>query len=256
MRPGKITTVMPAFNEGGRLETFLKDWATEGLRHPSPIATAIIVDDGSEPQEEKAQWAATELANEMLAWRDSPHRIKYVRAPWNQGKGAAIRRGWGEADPDSDWLSFIDSDGAVPATEYWRLATALASTPADVLCGSRQRIEGRSVSRSVFRLIQGRTFAAGVERLFHLGLYDTQCGIKFFRASRLRPRLANLREDRWLLDIEVLSWLKADGARLMEVPIDCHERGGSSLSGLDPFKMAIRLVQLRSRLRREIPRIS
>jgi hypothetical protein len=101
----------------------------------------------------------------------------------------------------------------------------------------------------LFRHLQGRTFATVVDEMFHLGLYDTQCGMKFFRASRLRPLLSDLRENQWLLDIEVLSRLKADSAHCVEVPIDCHERGGSSLAGLDPFKMLIGLVRLRRRLR-------
>ena len=139
-----------------------------------------------------------------------------------------------------------------PPARYWRLAAQLADAPADVLCGSRIKMAGRLVERSLFRHIQGRTFATAVEELFHLGFYDTQCGCKFFRASTLRPILSKLREDRWLLDVEVLSCLRAAQARFVEAPIDCHERGGSSLVfGIDPLKMAVQLARLRGRLRRE-----
>ncbi len=109
---------------------------------------------------------------------------------------------------------------------------------------------GRSVSRSFFRHAQGRTFAACVESLFRLGFYDTQCGMKFFRASAVRPVLARLQEDRWLLDIEVLALLTRAGASAVEVPIDCHERGGSALVfGIDPIRMIVRLLKLHRRLR-------
>ena len=97
--------------------------------------------------------------------------------------------------------------------------------------------------------MQGRAFATVVAEMFRLGLYDTQCGMKFFRASRLRPVLTELTEDRWLLDIEVLTLLHASSARCLEVPIDCQERGGSAIVGLDPFRMLIGLVRLRRRLR-------
>ena len=139
-----------------------------------------------------------------------------------------------------------------PRARYWRLATQLAEISADALCGSRVKMAGRSVERSLFRHLQGRTFATGVEELFHLGFYDTQCGCKFFRGSALRPILPRLREDRWLLDVEVLTHLRAGRATFVEAPIDCHERGGSSLVfGIDPIRMAIQLVKLRARLRRE-----
>ena len=214
-----ITTVMPAYNEGDRLFAFLNDWASTGIHHESLQATALVVDDGSEAEEAARQREAVDAAADLLRTAGSSHRVTYIRADRNKGKGAAIRWGWSQADATATWLSFIDSDGAVPAAEYWRIASMLAATPADALCGSRVNMAGRSVSRSLFRLLQGRTFATVVDKMFQLGLYDTQCGMKFFRASRLRPLLDDLRENQWLLDIEMLSLLKADSARCVEVPI-------------------------------------
>ena len=252
MSVARVTTVMPTFNEGGRLGAFLEDWAAAACAHASPIVTAVIVDDGSNPQEEASQRAAVNTAAARLQAAGAPHRMVYLRTERNQGKGASIRWGWSHgADPASTWWSFIDADGAVPAREYWRVASTLPSATADALCGSRVNMAGRSVSRSLFRHLQGRTFATFIEWLFHLGLYDTQCGFKFFRGAALRPILPKLHEERWLLDVEVLANLKAAGRTLQEVPIDCHERGGSSLVfGLDPLKMGVRLIGLRRSLRR------
>jgi glycosyltransferase involved in cell wall biosynthesis len=245
-----LTTVMPAYNEGDRLTGFLGDWAKEACRHRNPIATAVVVDDGSGPEEEARQRAAMNAAVAVLRAANAPHRIIYLRATRNQGKGASIRWGWSQSESPADWMSFIDSDGAVPAREYWRVAATLPSIAADVVCGSRILMAGRSVKRSLFRHLQGRTFATAVESLFHLGFYDTQCGMKFFRASLVKPLLPALQEDRWLLDIELLALLARHDARFLEVPIDCHERGGSSLVfGLDPIRMAFRLVRLHRRLR-------
>lgn len=246
-----ITTVIPAYNEGDRLFNFLQDWVATATTGAGLRASAIVVDDGSREKEAGRQREAVSAAAQTLLQSGSPHGITYVRADRNRGKGAAIRLGWSRAGDETMWLGFIDADGAVPAREYWRIASTLPTAAADALCGSRVNMAGRSVSRSLFRHLQGRTFATFIEQLFHLGLYDTQCGFKFFRASALRPLLPALHEDRWLLDVEVLANLKAGGATLQEVPIDCHERGGSSLVfGLDPLKMGIRLLGLRRRLRR------
>ena len=150
-------------------------------------------------------------------------------------------------------VGFVDADGAVPASEFWRLADVLAHDAGtfDVLCGSRVKMAGRSVERSLFRHLQGRTFATIVEEMFQLGFYDTQCGMKFFRGSMVADILDALAENRWLLDIEVLSLLKARGARCVEAPIDCHERGGSALVfGIDPLRMVAGLWRLKRRLAR------
>jgi hypothetical protein len=76
--------------------------------------------------------------------------------------------------------------------------------------------------------------------------------MKAFRGSMLRPLLASLREERWLLDVELLVLMHSVGARSVECPIDCYMRGGSSLVfGLDPLRMAVQLIKLRSRLRHQ-----
>ena len=255
MSVARVTTVMPTFNEGGRLGAFLDDWVTNACAHGAPIVTAVIVDDGSNPQEEARQRAAVNAATARLQAAGAPHRMAYLRTERNQGKGASIRWGWSHgADPASTWWSFVDADGAVPAVEFWRVASMLCSTPADIVCGSRVLMAGRSVSRSFFRHAQGRTFATFVESLFHLGFYDTQCGMKFFRASTVQTVLPKLQEDRWLLDIEILALLTRAGASAVEVPIDCHERGGSSLVfGIDPVRMVVRLARLHRRLRESRP---
>jgi len=250
MAPVPIVTVIPAYNEGDRLRSFLQDWAASAGTHCTVRATAIVVDDGSRTQEAAAQRDAVTAASNLLRQCDSPHRILYVAADRNRGKGAAIRLGWSHADEAAMWLGFIDADGAVPAREYWRVCAELPDAISDAICGSRVNMAGRSVSRSAFRHLQGRTFATVIEELFHLGLYDTQCGFKFFRAASLRPVLASLHEERWLLDVEVLAMLKARGGRFTEMPIDCHERGGSSLVfGVDALRMMVRLLRLRHRLK-------
>ena len=250
MDPVTLTTVIPTYNEGDELLGFLESWASTGLSHTCVVAKAIVIDDGSRPDDAAVQQRAVGIAMDLLRAGGSAHCVEYRRTDRNAGKGAAIRLGWRDADAQSAWLSFIDADGAVPAREYWRLAGQLPTAKADVVCGSRMQVEGRSVTRSQFRRLQGRVFATLVDQLLHLGMYDTQCGIKFFRGDRLRPLLPSLQEDRWLLDVELLTLLKDAGASCTEIPIDCHERGGSSLIvGLDPLKMIVRLVQLRRRLR-------
>jgi hypothetical protein len=140
----------------------------------------------------------------------------------------------------------------VSAREAWRLVRMLpALSDVDVLAGTRILMAGRSIRRSLHRHLQGRVFATLVERAFGLGFYDTQCGLKLVRASRLRPLLPRLTEDRWLLDLEVLVLLARAGARMREVPIDWADPGGSKVTpGLDALRMAMGLWRMRRRLDR------
>ena len=75
--------------------------------------------------------------------------------------------------------------------------------------------------------------------------------MKLIRGALLRPLLDVLREERWLLDIELLVLLKRQGARALEVPIDWEDFGGSKvIPGLDGLRMFWGLLQLRRRLER------
>jgi glycosyltransferase involved in cell wall biosynthesis len=190
-----IVTVIPAYNEGDRLAAFLGDWAAVGLSHPDLDVTAIVVDDGSTPEMAAAHQAAVERVAREFAEKRAAQRIDFVRAERNRGKGAAIRLGWNHAPADASWLTFIDADGAIPAREYWRVASLLPAAEADVVCACRIKMAGRTIDRTLFRHFQGRVFATFAEELFHLGYYDTQTGMKAFRASMLRPILPRCRRN-------------------------------------------------------------
>ena len=247
-----VTLVIPAYRESRRLPALLEALAEASTAADAPVLELLVVDDGSGAEECERERAAVETAAAALAAR-GPHRARFVAAPVNRGKGAAIRLGWEQAHPASAWLGFLDADGAVSAREAWRLVRMLPRVEGelDVLAGTRMLMAGRSIRRSPQRHLQGRVFATLVERLFRLGFYDTQCGVKLFRASLLRPLLPRLREERWLLDVELLALLQREGARMREEPIDWADPGGSKVvPGLDALRMAAGLRRIRRRLER------
>ena len=246
-----VTLVIPAFRESRRLPALLDALVEESTAAESPALELVVVDDGSGAEECQRERAAVETAAAALAAQQGPHQARFVAAPANRGKGAAIRLGWEQAHPASAWLGFLDADGAVSAREAWRLVRMLPRLEGelDVLAGTRMLMAGRSIRRSLHRHLQGRVFATLVERLFHLGFYDTQCGVKLVRAALLRPLLPRLREERWLLDVEVLALLQRDGARMREEPIDWADPGGSKMvPGLDALRMGAGLPRIRRRL--------
>jgi dolichyl-phosphate beta-glucosyltransferase len=243
-----VSCVIPAFNEAPRLPRLTKDLVRTGCEHPSPAVEFVISDDGSRPAEASAEKAAVDEAQRAFAEVGSPHRMRFVASPRNRGKGAAVRLGWQSASAEAEWLAFLDADGAVSAVEFFRLAGTLERTAADVLAASRVMMAGKAIQRSPLRHYQGRVFATLVELVLGIGFYDSQCGLKFFRSALLRPILPKLREDRWLIDPEVLFLMKRAGARFVEEPIDWSDPGGSKITpGLDATKMLLGLRRIRRR---------
>jgi glycosyltransferase involved in cell wall biosynthesis len=247
-----VSVVIPAYNEGARLPAFVEQLTRSCLATVSPVLELIVSDDGSAPEHQEKVRASVETARARLEEADTPHRFRFLAAGRNTGKGSAIRRGWRESDPQAGWLAFLDADGSVSAEEFLRLAAlAVTSRDVDVVMGSRIRMAGRHVERSLFRHLQGRVFATLTDLHFHLGYYDTQCGAKLFRASLLRPLLERLREDQWLLDVELLVLLREQGARPLEVPIDWADAGDSKVRwGVDAIRMYWGLRKMHRRLMR------
>ncbi|HUK65375.1 MAG TPA: glycosyltransferase [Anaeromyxobacteraceae bacterium] len=248
MPRSRASVVIPAYNERARLPPFLEELVRLGPDRTGPAVEFLVVDDGSATDHLAAHRASVGEASARLARSGSDHRVRLLEASANRGKGGAIRLGFAQADPEASLLGFLDADGAVPAREFWRLLS-LFEEGVDVLSGSRILMAGRAIHRSTFRHVQGRVFATLAEFLLGLGFYDTQCGVKLFRASLLRSCLGLLREEGWLLDVEILAFLKARGAHLREEPIDWSDPGGSKVRfGIDPLRMLVGLRRIRARV--------
>ncbi|OJT21895.1 hypothetical protein BO221_24375 [Archangium sp. Cb G35] len=245
-----LSVALPAFNEGTRLPRLLKDLVAVGQEIQGPAVEFIISDDGSREEDARSYAEFVSEGQARFTEVGVSHRMRCLRAPRNEGKGAAIRRAWAHAAPDTQWFAFLDSDGAISGREFWRLAGMLSpEAPFDVLAASRVKMAGHEVERKLFRHLQGRVFATLTEQLFKLGFYDTQCGLKFARAPLVRAVQERLVENRWLLDVELLVLLQRQGARMREEPIDWAEPGGSKVRfGIDPLLMFEGLVRMRARL--------
>lgn len=250
-----ISVAVPVYNEGERLAGLLRDLGERlaAADQALPSIELIVVDDGSRADMAAQQAAAVRELAGTLGGSTPGHRASYLPLERNQGKAAAIRAGWAHSSPNAQWLGFLDADGAVPAREFLRLCGSLGSGQFDALAGSRIRMAGHQIHRTAFRHLQGRVFATFVEFTFGLGLYDPQCGVKFFRAAMIRPFLERMHENTWLLDVEALSIVKRQGGHLKEEPIDWSDPGGSKVTfGIDPARMLLGLFELRRRLDREL----
>jgi glycosyltransferase involved in cell wall biosynthesis len=247
----ELSVMIPAYNEADRLPRFLDQLVQHAPATGTPVVELLVVDDGSAPEHAEAMRLAVDRAAADLAARPGGHRLALLTLPHNGGKGGAIRAGWAACASEAPWLGFLDADGAISAREFWRLAHMLGevAAEADVLAGSRIPLAGRDVARAPSRRMLGRTFRSVVEQFFRVGFYDTQCGVKFFRADLLRPLLPGLREERWLLDVELLAALKQHGARFHEEPINWADPGGSKVKFWpDSVQVLLGLWKLRQRM--------
>ena len=78
----------------------------------------------------------------------------------------------------------IDADLAAPLGTFLDFLEFFEKRPdIDIVFGSRVRLLGRTIERNFIRHILGRLFATIVSLVTHVPVYDTQCGVKLFRAK-------------------------------------------------------------------------
>ncbi len=231
--------VIPAYCESRRLPSYLKELVAELLHSPVEV-TIRVVDDGSSQSEKEALRLLIAECSKCYP------RLEVCFQEPNQGKGAAIRRGW-KASPGFDWLGFLDADGSVPVSEVLRLLSILNEESPNLI-GSRILLMGKTIQRRASRHLMGRLYMAIVSLLFPIQIYDSQCGYKLIRSRDYFAMESELRENGFCFDVELLLFLYQRGILVREVPISWNHIPGSKVRlWWDPFKMLIALIRLRLR---------
>lgn len=211
----ELSVVVPFYNPGPALKRTVAELA-ELLRRERVPFEVIAVCDGS-----------TDNSASSLFGIGS--EVTVLRQKRNQGKGAAVRRGFAHAR--GRWIGFIDADGDIApkhVLQYFRIAQAGGF---DVVYGDKRHQGSRNES-TVLRRLVSLTFSGLVSTLFQIGVKDTQTGCKMFSRSALHQVLPHLRERRFALDLELFVAIKAVGLRnVVAVPVTVDVRvAGSTVS--------------------------
>jgi dolichyl-phosphate beta-glucosyltransferase len=201
--------VIPCYDEAARLprETFRR-FASE-----RPDVRLLFVDDGSRD--------GTLRLLQTLG-KEQPG-VSVLALPKNAGKAEAVRQGCllGFA-ASTQYIGYWDADLATPLEAVDDFLAILNRRPkVEIVFGARVKLLGTSIRRSPLRHYLGRVFATAASLALGLGVYDTQCGAKLFRASQAmwlalrRPFLT-----RWLFDIEILARLIREARSASLPPIE------------------------------------
>ncbi len=237
------TIVVPCYNEASRLDVggFLR------FANTAPAVQFIMVNDGS-----------TDATQSILARLCSanPARFEQIDLPHNCGKAEAVRQGLQRAlSSRAECVGFWDADLATPLEAIAGFRQVLSTRrDIDIVLGSRIPLLGHNIERHPARALIGRTFARAASAVLGLGVYDTQCGAKLFRASHeLAVALARPFLSRWIFDVELiarLATIRATPAALRrsiyELPLDVwREQPGSKLRARHFALAAVELLQIR-----------
>ena len=195
---GQLSVVMPAYNEISTIEEVI----ARVLASPF-TGELVVVDDGS-----------TDGTRELLEKVDHPD-VRVLLQPENQGKGAAIRRGFAEAR-----LPFVivqDADLEYDPEDYAAMLEPFRKDLADVVYGSRLH-SSRPHRVLYFWHSIGNKVLTMVSNMFtNLNLTDMETCYKAFRREVLTR--FELEEDRFGIEPELTAKVAALNVRVYEVGI-------------------------------------
>jgi len=226
-----ISLVVPVYNEKTSLEELLRRVVAVDM--PKEL---VVVDDCSTDGSREILLALAErgLAGLQGARPVNENRLQVLFQETNQGKGAALRRGFAAAT--GTVVVVQDADLEYDPREIPRLVAPIEDGHADVVYGSRFIGDTRRVLYYWHAVVNwGLTTLSNMTS--GLNLTDMETCYKAFRRELIQS--ITIEEDRFGFEPEITAKVARAGARVYEVPISYHGRTyeeGKKIGWKDGFR--------------------
>jgi glycosyltransferase involved in cell wall biosynthesis len=222
MKTMKLSVVIPVYNEVNTLVDLLTlvDLVDVGMEKE-----LVIVDDCSR---DGTRDLLKNAALQHPGWRVLFHEV-------NQGKGAALRTGFGAVT--GDYVIIQDADMEYDPREYQMLLRPMVENRADVVFGSR--FQGGGPHRVCFfwHYVGNKMLTTLSNMMTGLNLTDMEVCYKLFRREVLQG--ITLKENRFGFEVEITAKVARGKWRVYEVPISYYGRSyqeGKKITWKDGFR--------------------
>ncbi len=218
----KLSIVIPVYNEAATLEHLVQKVASVDVGMDKEL---VLIDDCST---DGTRDVMQRLAAQHPDWICAYHEV-------NQGKGAALRTGFGAAT--GDLVIIQDADLEYDPDEYPQLLRPILSGHADVVYGSR--FLGGGPHRVVYYWhYLGNKFLTTLSNMMtNINLTDMEVCYKVFKREVLEN--LTLKENRFGFEVEITAKVSRGPWIIYEVPISYYGRSyaeGKKITWKDGFR--------------------
>ncbi|HTX45468.1 MAG TPA: dolichyl-phosphate beta-glucosyltransferase [Solirubrobacteraceae bacterium] len=207
--PPEVEIVIPVYNERLALEGSIR--RLHGfLTATFPFSWRIVIADN----------ASTD--NTLAIARRLTYELEGVEAIHllAKGRGRALRAAWSQSP--AQVVCYMDVDLSTDLSALLPLVAPLLSGHSDVAIGTRLA-RGARVDRCLKRELISRAYNRILRLALRARFSDAQCGFKAVRADAVPDLLADVRDEEWFFDTELLVLAQRRGLRIHEVPVDWVE---------------------------------
>jgi glycosyltransferase involved in cell wall biosynthesis len=223
----KLSVIIPIYNEINTLEEIIKRVQKTNLADE-----IVLVDDGS-----------TDGTRKLVKEYEGQDGFTVVLQERNQGKGAAVRRGFQEASGDVFLIQ--DADLEYDPEEYPKLLKPIEDGLAEVVYGSRFLGASRRVAM-FWHMIANKMLTLFTNILYDTILSDMETGYKVFKREVVQDM--PLHAKRFEFEPEFTAKILKRKYRIYEVPISFNPRDyeeGKKIGFSDAFEAIWALVKYR-----------
>lgn len=206
----KLSIIIPSYNEADYILSCLKKVCQ--VKIDGWTKEIIVVDDGS-----------TDNTLDLLNKFNQKQKIKIIRLPINQGKGAALKKGITQAT--GDVIIIQDADLEYDPKDYPNILFQFENKKVNVVYGSR--ILGEKIYQNkragLFFLLGGLALTKVVNLLFGTKLTDQPTGYKCWRRKFSKGLLKYCRAKGFEFEIEMTAFF-SKMVTIKEIPIHYYPR--------------------------------
>ncbi|MBN1914089.1 MAG: glycosyltransferase [Candidatus Omnitrophica bacterium] len=224
---GKISIVMPAYNEAERIAHGIEETA----RTFNDFGCAwelLVIDDGSSDDT---------YAKACALLEKYPHNLIVRKNSFNMGKGRALKKSFRYLS--GDHVVFLDADMDLHPAQIQTLFDIMRLDRADIVIGSKMH-PNSIVDYPLQRRLISLVYYLLVRVLFKLPCHDTQTGLKLFKSEVLRRVLPRILVKKFAFDLEVLVNAHHLGFMITEAPIVLNTQRRYGRIGLGAIFVTLR----------------